>query len=126
MKFLKTIKKDGAYYCITDAQGNRYRVVQCKIWRKAQILKEPLGHFAIVSDKRESKGFKYDKLLFKDKHIVAYYRNEFELYRYYYIYNEQGRIIYKGKILPNLPSKARIAKILKHHQKYSKNRKYHK
>lgn len=110
MKFLKNVKKDGAYFWLTDAQGNRYRTKQVRTWRKLQIAQETSGHYAIISDCRDSTGFKYDKLLFKGKCIVAYYSDEFELDRYYHIYDERGKKLYKGTIAPNLPSKARIIK----------------
>lgn len=126
MRFLKVIKKDGAYYWITDVYGNRYRVVQVRKWRKLQILQEPSGYFAIMNGNRESKGFKYYKLLFKGKFIIAYYRNEFEGCGYYHLYDEQGKSIYKGKIYRNLPNKARICKKVKYYKKYSNNRIYHK
>ena len=126
MKFLNSIKRDGAYYWLVDVHGNKYRVKQVKIWRKLQIAQETSGHYAIISTKRDSTGFEYDKLLFKGKYIIAYYSDEFEEYRYYHLYDERGTKLHKGKILPNLPSKARICKKVEHYQKFGKARMYHK
>lgn len=126
MKFLNNVKKDGAYFWLTDVQGNKYRTKQVRTWRKLQIAQETSGHYAIISARRDSTGFKYDKLLFKGKCIVAYYSDEFEPYRYYHIYNYKGKIVGKGKLAPRLPSKAKIAIKVKRHQRFAPNRRYHK
>lgn len=126
MKFLNNVKKDGAYFWLTDAQGNKYRTKQVRTWRKLQIAQETSGHYAIISARRDSTGFKYDKLVFRGKFIIAYYSDEFEWDRYYHIYDERGKKLHKGTIEPNRPSKARIIKKVKHYQKFSSNRMYHK
>lgn len=126
MKFLNVIKKDCAYFWVMDVHGNKYRVGQVRTWRKLRIAQELSGHFAIISNLRDSTGFMYNKLLFKGKFIIAYYSSEFEEYGYYHIYDEKGKKICKGKIVPNLPSKAHMYRKIKQYQKFGKGRMYHK
>lgn len=126
MKFLETIEKNGAYYWLVDTEGNRYRIAQYKKWRKAKIAMEQSKHFSIISNQGVSRGFIYNKLLFKDTCIVAYFRNEFEEKIRYHIYNENGNIVDEGNIVSKLPSKARIIKKVKHYKKFGNNRMYHK
>lgn len=125
MKFLETIESDGTYFWLTDICGSRYRVAKIKRWRKLQIAQETSNYFAIIGKHCLSMGFIYDRLLFKGKCIVAYYSDEFEPYVYYHIYDEYGTILCRGKINSLLHNR-RIDKKVKHHQKYSKNRMYHK